>query len=432
MQVRLLASAIVVGAAVIAPRLESIGSVPLAAQQGPPGQGAAQLPDGPGKELVQTACSRCHGVNLITNSWGYTKHGWEDRIHTMLVLPKDQMEAITTYLEAHFPPKPVPGAILISGPAQVKITEWMVPTLGSRPHDPLAAADGSIWWTGQYADKLGRLDPRTGAMKEFPLPPRSGPHGLIEDRAGHIWYTAISGNYIGKLDPRTGEVSQYPVAAAEPAARGPHTPIFDQKGTLWFTLQSGHVGRLVPATGEMKIVASPSGKASYPYGIKVNSQGVPWYVDFRGNRVASVDPVTMTIKEYPLPDPAARPRRIAITPDDLIWYTDFARGYLGRFDPKTGAVKEWLSPGGRESEPYGIAATGSIIWYSESGVRPNTLVRFDPASEQFQTWAIPSGGGVIRHMMATPTGNLVLACSGVNRVALVEVQPSGTTSRRTP
>jgi virginiamycin B lyase len=54
-------------------------------------------------------------------------------------------------------------------------------------------------------------------------------------------------------------------------------------------------------------------------------------------------------------------------------------------------------------------------------VRPNTLVRFDTHSEQFQTWTIPSGGGVVRHMMATPNGNLVLALSGVNRVALVEI-----------
>ena len=54
-------------------------------------------------------------------------------------------------------------------------------------------------------------------------------------------------------------------------------------------------------------------------------------------------------------------------------------------------------------------------------MRPNTLVRFDTQTEKFQTWVIPSGGGVVRNMMATPDGNLVLACSGVNRVALVEV-----------
>jgi virginiamycin B lyase len=173
----------------------------------------------------------------------------------------------------------------------------------------------------------------------------------------------------------------------------------------------------------MQIVAAPSRAGNtYPYGIQVNAQRVPWYVDFRGNRIASIEPPTMAIKEIALPSADARPQRIAITADDTVWYTDFARVSIGRYDPQTGALREWLSPGGEDSQPYGIAAVGDIVWYSESGVRPNTLVRFDPAPEKFQTWTIPSGGGVIRHMMAMRNGNLVLACSGVNRIALVEVR----------
>jgi virginiamycin B lyase len=50
------------------------------------------------------------------------------------------------------------------------------------------------------------------------------------------------------------------------------------------------------------------------------------------------------------------------------------------------------------------------------------VVRFDPASEKFQTWAIPSGGGVVRNMVHTPGGDLWLACSGVNGIAEVEIK----------
>ena len=386
--------------------------------QGQRGQ-QVELPDGNGKELVQTTCAKCHALNMITNSWGNTREGWQDLFSSMVELPKDQAAVMSQYLATNFPVKPAPEAVVIPGTANVSFKEWLVPTLGSRPHDPLAAADGSVWWTGQFASRLGRLDPKTGAMKEYPLKtPDSGPHGLVEDKAGNVWFTGINKNYIGKLDPKTGGVTEYPLPEGP---RGPHTPIFDQKGTLWFTIQSGMVGRLVPQSGEMKVVATPS-MNTYPYGIQVNSKGVPWYVDFRGNRVGSVDPVTMQIKEYTLPSPDARPRRIALTPDDMVWYTDFARGYLGRFDPVTGAVREWPSPGGRQSQPYGITVAGGAIWYSESAVRPNTLVRFEPGTEKFQTWIIPAGGGVVRNMMTTSTGNLVLAESGVNRVAVVEVR----------
>jgi virginiamycin B lyase len=86
-------------------------------------------------------------------------------------------------------------------------------------------------------------------------------------------------------------------------------------------------------------------------------------------------------------------------------------------------VTEWASPGGPKSLPYGITALHGVIWYSESGVKPNTLVRFDPKTHAFQTWTIPSGGGVVRNMMPTSNGQgLALACSGVNKVALVSIR----------
>ena len=397
-------------------------AVPVEGQRG--GREQVQLPTGPGQMMVESRCSLCHGLNQITGSAGYDQAGWEERIASMVELPNDQLRTISGYLAAKFPPRAdYPEEILLEGPAEITITEWMAPTLGSRPHDPLAAADGRLWWSGQRTDRLGYVNPATNEIREFPLPQGANPHGLVEDASGNIWYTGIGANHIGMLDPTTGEVTTYPIPEARvvpEGARGPHTPIFDQDGTLWFTLQAGMVGRLVPSTGVMTVVATPT-EGTYPYGIQISSQNDPWYADFRGNRIGHVNPDTMEITEYELPNPDSRPRRLAITPDDVIWYTDFPRGYLGRFDPDTGDVQEWLSPSGVDSRPYGIAVIGDTIWYSESGVRNDTLVRFDQEFERFQTWVIPSGGGVIRNMMATADGNLVLACSAMNRVAFVEV-----------
>ena len=116
-----------------------------------------------------------------------------------------------------------------------------------------------------------------------------------------------------------------------------------------------------------------------------------------------------------LPNEASRPRRVAITSDDVLYYTDYSRGYLGRFDTKTGKVTgEWPSPGGPQSRPYGITWVNGIIWYSESAVRPNTLVRFDPETEKFQSWVIPAGGGVVRNMMNFADGKLAQTESGEN------------------
>jgi virginiamycin B lyase len=149
----------------------------------------------------------------------------------------------------------------------------------------------------------------------------------------------------------------------------------------------------------------------------------PPFCEFGTNKLATIDPKTMTVHEYTLPKASARPRRIALAPDGTVFYTDFARGYLGHFDAAGGKfLKEWPSPGGPDSEPYGIAVTDDgLVWYSESGVQPNTLVRFDPKSETFSREKIPSGGAVVRNMVATPDGRLYLAYSGVNKVAVVDL-----------
>jgi virginiamycin B lyase len=307
------------------------------------------------------------------------------------------------------------------GELNVVIKEYDVPTPQSRPHDPAVAPDGSLWYTGQMANKLGRLDPKTGKIKEYSLKTEdSGPHGLVADAQGNFWFTANYKGYVGKLDPKTGAVTEYKMP--DPRARDPHTPVFDARGTLWFTVESGNfIGRLDPKTGEVKLKAVPTPKA-VPYGIVVSSKGVPYFCEFGTNKLASVDPETMEIAEYPLPA-GAHPRRLAITKDDVIYYTDYARGYLGRFDTKTGKQEEWASPGGPASKPYGVAiAPDGRVWYSESGVKPNTLVRFDPSTQAFARQEIPSGGGVVRNMVATPTGDLYLACSGVNKVAVVETR----------
>ena len=134
------------------------------------------------------------------------------------------------------------------------------------------STDGSIWYTGQLAGVLGRLDPDTGQIKEFPLKtPHTGPHGLAEDKDGNIWFTGNNIGIIGKLDPKTGAVTEYPLP--DPEAKDPHTLNFDQSGILWFTVQAGNrVGRLDPKTGEIKLFTPPTPKAR-PYGHRDQFQG---------------------------------------------------------------------------------------------------------------------------------------------------------------
>jgi virginiamycin B lyase len=123
-------------------------------------------------------------------------------------------------------------------------------------------------------------------------------------------------------------------------------------------------------------------------------------------------------------------RRLDIAADGTIWFVNSSQGRLGRFDPKSGEITEWPSPSGPRSHPYAIAVVDGVVWYNESGVRPDALVRFDPATETFQSWAIPSGGvyaGIVRHMRPTRDGNLLIHQSSTNRIILVTPNRPATT-----
>lgn len=157
----------------------------------------------------------------------------------------------------------------------------------------------------------------------------------------------------------TGAVTEYKIP--EPKGEDPHTAVFDSTGILWFTLQVANmVGRLDPHTGkiDLKKVQTPD---SHPYGIAINSRDVPVFCEFGTNKMASINPKSMGITDYNLPQ-GARPRRMAIDAND------------------------------------------AVVWYSESGIKPNTIIQFDPKTEKFARAAIPSGGRTVRNMAANSDG----------------------------
>ena len=158
------------------------------------------------------------------------------------------------------------------------------------------------------------------------------------------------------------------------------------------------IGRLAPGTGVVKLVTvRECARLALRHGYPVQ-RGCRSFAEFGTNKdCLDIDPDTMTIHEHVLPHAGTRPRRLAVTSDDLIWYSDYARGYLGRYDPKRGVAQEWASPGGATSQPYGITALHDIIWYSESGVQPNSfagrvLIRSPRGS---RAGSFPRGGGVV-------------------------------------
>src|SRR4051794_37496509 len=224
--------------------------------------------------LIQQNCIGCHDLRRVVNN-NKDPEEWRETIQMMksagAPINEAEVKEISDYLIANYRGLDRPKANIIPGSANVRFKVWATPTPGSRPHDPLATPDGKIWWSGQFANLLGRLDPATGEMKEFPIPVRGGPHGLINDSNGHIWYGGNWGGHIGELDPITG---QYKIHQLDPRVKDPHTPLFDKNGILWFSAQnSGFMGRLDPKTGDVKLWQPVGAAGQQPYALRILSDG---------------------------------------------------------------------------------------------------------------------------------------------------------------
>jgi virginiamycin B lyase len=398
-----------------------ISLVPLTvqAQSQPPA-----MPDGEAKLLVEGLCVTCHRSNMITNSMGYTRDGWKELIGTMVDMSanEDMRDKLTAYLAANFPPNTRRAPKLVPGPVQITWKEWVNPQLGQRSRDPMEAPDGSIWWAGQFANLIGRLDPKTGEMKEYPLPNNAMPHTVEIDPTGRPWFTGNKNGTVGYVDPKTGQARVYKMP--DPNAKDPHTLVFDKQGIAWFTLQNSNmVARLDPDSGDIKLVtlATPGSK---PYGIKIDADGNPWFSCNGRPCLYKIDRATMALTEVKLPLEGTTVRRLDIAADGMIWYVNSGLGRLGRYNPKSGEIKEWPSPSGPRSHPYAIVVVDGIVWYNESGMRPDPLVRFDPKTETFQSWAIPSGNiyaGILRNGRVTRQGTMLIHQTATNRI--IEVTP---------
>jgi len=313
---------------------------------------------------------------------------------------------------------------LASAQDSVDIREWQVPYEQSRPRDPFAENENSVWFVGQRAGYLARLDVASGEFEQVELKDGSGPHNLIVGSDGIVWYAGNLNRLIGRYDPKSGDIEE--IMMPDPAARDPHTLIFDEnEENIWFTVQGGNMmGRLNVETRNVDLIRSRT-ERSRPYGIKMAPDGSVWVVLFGSNKLAHIDPDALDHDEIELPREAARPRRLEVTADGLVWYVDYAEGMLGRYDPDAESFTEWQMPQGKGARPYGMASdSGGRLWMVASGVQPNEFIGFDPATEQFfGASKVPSGGGTIRHMHYHEPSGAVWFGTDTNFVGRAIVEP---------
>jgi len=306
----------------------------------------------------------------------------------------------------------VAAMLMATSAASAQVGYFSVPQ-GARPHDVAPAPDGTVWYTGQGAGHLGRLDPKTGKVDVIALGQGSSPHGVIVGPDGAAWVTDSGLNANVRVDPRTREVKVFPLPADFPNSNL-NTATFDRKGIYWFTGQNGVYGRVNPSTGKTDAWKAPRGRG--PYGIATAPNGDVWYASLAGDHLAKIDTVTGEASIVEPPRKGVGPRRIWADSKGDLWVSLWHSGEVGRYDPASKSWKTWPINNAKSGTYSVYVDEKDKIWLTD--FMSNAIVRFDPVTENFESFPSNKRGASVRQMLGRP-GEAWGAESGTDRLVVV-------------
>jgi virginiamycin B lyase len=405
-------------------------------------QGKELLPEAKGKETLLGICSACHGFETRIASVTHDESGWRDAVKDMVTSMhfflssvgrfNDQNQIdVVSYLTSEFGP----DSTLPRSPAdlpkyqQLKLgpfsdeamkivyVEYQLPGLNRMPWSAAPDHQGNFWMPYYgAANKIGRLNPKSGEVQEFAVPNRgtAGIHSVVPASDGSMWFSEQGANKIGKWDPTTQKITEYQDAYA-PGKEGTmlggskHTLRIEPNGEIWAT--GGPLSRFDPKTGKFTGISEvPSA-----YGIALDQGGDVWFAEFTPDgRIGKVDPKTLKVKKWDPPTPHSWPRRIQVDSDGMVWFAEYQGGKIARFDPKTEAFKEYALPGA-DPTPYALGiGKDHSIWYSSDHM--DVIGRLDPITGHVTQYPFPQSENTMREFFLDSQGRMWFASPSNNIV----------------
>jgi virginiamycin B lyase len=265
-----------------------------------------------------------------------------------------------------------------------------------------AARDGTVWFTLESSDAIGRL--RNGQIERVPKGTESiEPLGLAVDVEGRAWYTEAPKQSISRASPdgtiasfglatpvaRLGRLTVGPdgavwfaepslmsvtrlqdgrftrhvvgtLTATVPADGAPFAVAVAPDGAVWATLPSADkLLRIAPggATTAFDVPTRKSGLSD----IAVALDGAVYFLEITANKIGRF--AGGRFEEYAVPTPIAGLTALAVAPDGAAWFTELRGHGLGRLH--NGTITEFKLPR-PDARPFGITVDGANnVWYAD-------------------------------------------------------------------
>jgi streptogramin lyase len=417
------------------------------------------FPGGVEQKRALIECMSCHTLERIARSkynadefmpvlkrmTGYANNTIQARVQRRpaeVEFPEDRARKVAEYLATvnlskgetwTYPLQTLPRP---SGAAtRVVITEYDLPRKTIAPHDVRTDADGFVWYSNFVENYLGRLDPRTGAHKEFAYPELkpgfpTGSLALEPDADGNLWLAMMFQAGLAKFDMKTQTFQLFPVqkelnidTTQQSLMMARHSNV---DGKVWTNdVRKQAVLRLDVASGKYEFIDpfkfTPKGRQHSPYGMVSDTSNNLYFMDFGDENVGRVDAKTGQATIYPTPTPRSRPRRTMMDGDGRVWFAEFGGDKLGQFDPAHEKFTEWDVPT-PHTYPYDVFRDhNGELW--SGGMASDRILRFDPGSGKSIEYLLPRPTN-IRRVFVDDSTNPVTFWAGNNHGAeIIKLEP---------
>ncbi|GAB5536646.1 MAG: hypothetical protein Rubg2KO_28950 [Rubricoccaceae bacterium] len=274
-----------------------------------------------------------------------------------------------------------------------------------------------------WENHIGRMLDFAGAESRFPIMAPSR-----DEAATAEWLTqhlGTPGDPLPVLTPPPFELARERVLITEydvPSRRDlPHDLMPDANGQIIVTgMNTGQMYSLDPVTGAW---TSTQG-VSNPRALAIDANGVWWVLLGAPRQILRLDPATGDTERF---DIGVYPHSIALAEDGRVWFNaHFSKEpeTMGVLDPATGEVATIEVPTPRQPDggstiPYGLRIDADgVLWGTQ--LIGNRLVRYDPATEQFGLYELPTPHSGPRRPDIGPDGRIWIPEFAAGKLAVFD------------
>ena len=317
----------------------------------------------------------------------------------------------------------------------VIITEYDLPNPLIQPHDVVLDRDGNVWYSDFGQMFLGKMDPKTGKVTQYPIPvvKPGSPVGTLDleiDKDGNPWVGVMYQSAIAKFDTKTEkfQIWSTPKEWDTDAGQLGHLAV---QGTpadnkVWIkNSDGGNIYRLDLVSNKMENLGSfkdpQTGERIGTYGIHSDAENNAYLLDFAAGNIVKIDAKTKKATVYQTPTPDSRPRRGRVDREGRLWFGEFQGNAIGMFDLKTERMTEWKVPT-PWSAPYdavldrnGDAWTGSML--------TDRVARLDVKSGQYTEYMLPRPTNIRRVYVDDSKNPGTLWIGNNHGASIVKVEP---------